>query len=125
MKFTLKNNELTATRKLDFFESLIMEAIKAEDDMPQEAQEDVRKGVYYLLERLDGEMGGTTYKLAQNWLAGLAVHIPFENHDILERAKSFGVLAVNAGDDTLDNFLTSYFGNLASALFGLRAELKL
>ena len=125
MKFTLKNNELTATRKLDFFESLIMEAIKAEDDMPQEAQEDVRKGVYDLLERLDGEMGGTTYKLAQNWLAGLAVHIPFENHDILERAKSFGVLAVNAGDDTLDNFLTSYFGNLASALFGLRAELKL
>ena len=96
MKFTLKNNELTATRKLDFFESLIMEAIKAEDDMPQEAQEDVRKGVYYLLERLDGEI-----------------------------AKAFGVLAVNAGDETLDNFLTSYFGNLVSALFGLRTELKI
>tara|TARA_R110000765_G_scaffold102_1_gene239 strand:+ start:668 stop:1045 length:378 start_codon:yes stop_codon:yes gene_type:complete len=125
MKFTLKNNELTATRKLDFFESLIMEAMESEENMPTEAREDVRKGVDYLLERLDGEMGGTTYKLAQDWFAGLAVHIPFENHDILERAKSFGVLAVNAGDDTLDNFLTGYFGNLVSALFGLRAELKI
>jgi hypothetical protein len=125
MKFTLKNNELTATRKLDFFESLIMEAIESEENMPTEARKDVRKGVDYLLERLDGEMGGTTYKLAQDWFAGLGLGVPFENYDILERAKAFGALAVNAGDETLDNFLTSYFGNLVSALFGLRAELKL
>ena len=125
MKFTLKNNELIATRNLDFFESLIIEAIKAEDEMPQEAQGDIRKGVYYLLERLDGEKGGTTYKLAQDWFAGLAVHVPYMNHDILESAKVFGILSDDASEETQDNFLLSYFGNLASALFGLRTELKI
>ena len=125
MKFTLKNNKLIATRKLDFFESLIMEAIEAEDEMPQEAQEDVRKGVSYLFNRFKGEMGGTTYKLAQDWFAGLAVHAPYMNHDILERAKAFGILSDDASEETQDNFLLSYFGNLASALFGLQRELKI
>jgi hypothetical protein len=125
MKFTLKNNELTATRKLDFFESLIIEAIKAEDDMPQEAQEDVRKGVSYLFNRFKGEMDGTTYKLAQDWFAGLAVHVPYMNHDILERATAFGILSDDASEEAQDRFLVSYFGKLASALFGLRRELKI
>jgi hypothetical protein len=125
MKFTLKDNELTATRKLDFFESLIMEAIESEENISTEAREDVRKGVDYLLERLDGEMGGTTYKLAQDWFAGLAVHVPYMNHDILERAKAFGILSDDASEHTQDRFLVSYFGKLASALFGLRAELKI
>ena len=125
MKFTLKNDKLIATRKLDFFESLIVEAIKAEDEMPQEAQEDIRKGVSYLLERLDNEMRGTSLQLADNWFAGLAVHVPFMNHDILERAKAFGILSDDASEETQDRFLVSYFRRLASALFGLRMELKI
>jgi hypothetical protein len=125
MKFTLKNNELTATRRLDFFESLIMEAIEAEDEMPQEAQEDIRKGVSYLFNRLESEKGGTSYKLAQDWFAGLAVHVPYMNHDILESAKVFGILSDGASEEAQDRFLLSYFGKLASALFGLQRELKI
>ena len=124
-KFTLKNGNLIATRKLDFFESLIVEALKAEEEMPQEAQEDIRKGVAYLFDRLKSEKGGTTYKLAQDWFAGLAVHVPFKNHDILERAKAFGTLPADASEETQDRFLVRYFGQLASALFGLRREFKI
>ena len=124
-KIALENGNLITTRKLDFFESLIMEAIKTEDEMPQGAQEDVRKGVAYLFDRLKSEKGGTTYKLAQDWFAGLAVHVPYMNHDILERAKAFGALSEDASEETQDGFLVRYFGRLASALFGLRRELKI
>ena len=124
-KFTLENGNLIKTRKLDFFESLIVEAIKAEEEMPQEAQEAVRKGVAYLFDRLKSEKGGTTYKLAQDWFAGLAVHVPYMNHDILERAKAFGALPEDASAETQDRFLVRYFGQLASALFGLRREFKI
>lgn len=124
-KFALKNGNLITTRKLDFFESLIVEAIKTEEEAPQEAQEDIRKGVAYLFDRLKSEKGGTTYKLAQDWFAGLAVHVPYMNHDILERAKAFGALPEDASDETQDRFLVRYFGQLASALFGLRRELKI
>lgn len=125
MKFTLKNNELTATRTLDFFESLIVEAIKAEDEMPQEAQEDIRKGVYYLVERLDNEMRGTSLQLADNWFAGLAVHVPYMNHDILERATAFGILSDDASAEQASAFLLSYFSKLGEAFLGLRHELKI
>ena len=124
-KFALKNGNLITTRKLDFFESLIVEAIKTEEEAPQEAQEDIRKGVAYLFDRLKSEKGGTTYKLAQDWFAGLAVHVPFKNHDILERAKAFGALPEGASEETQDRFLVRYFGQLASALFGLRREFKI
>ena len=121
-KFALENGN---TRKLDFFESLIVEAIKAEEEAPQEAQEDVRKGVSHLFDRLKSEKGGTSYKQAQDWFAGLAVHVPFKNHDILERAKAFGALPEDASEETQDRFLVRYFGQLASALFGLRREFKI
>ena len=124
-KFTLKNGNLIATRKLDFFESLIVEAMEAEGEMPQEAQEDVRKGVAYLFDRLKSEKGGTSYQLAQDWFAGLAMHVPYMNHDILERAKAFGAISEDASEETQDRFLVRYFGQLASALFGLRRELKI
>ena len=125
MKFTLKNNELTATRKLDFFESLVMEAIEVEDEMPQEAQEDIRKGVSYLFNRLKSEKGGTTYKMAQDWFAGLAVHVPYMNHDILERATAFGILWDDASAEQASAFLLSYFSKLGKAFLGLRHELKI
>jgi hypothetical protein len=124
-KFTLKNGNLIATRKLGFFESLIVEAMEAEGEMPQEAQEDVRKGVAYLFDRLKSEKGGTSYQLAQDWFAGLAMHVPYMNHDILERAKAFGALSEDASEETQDRFLVRYFGQLASALFGLRREFKI
>ena len=125
-KFTLENGNLIATRKLDFFESLIIEAMEAEmEEMPKDAQWDLVKGVAYLFDRLKSEKGGTSYQLAQDWFAGLAVHVPFMNHDILERAKAFGALPADASEETQDGFLVRYFGQLASALFGLRRELKI
>ena len=124
-KFTLKNGNLIATRKLDFFESLIVEAIKAEEEMPKDAQWDLVKGVAYLFDRLKSEMGGTSYRLAQDWFAGLAVHVPFKNYDILERAKAFGALPEDASEETQDRFLVQYFRQLASALFWLRREFKI
>ena len=42
--FTLKNGNLIATRKLGFFESLIVEAIKTEEEAPQEAPEEAPCG---------------------------------------------------------------------------------
>ena len=45
-KFTLENGNLIKTRKLDFFESLIVEAMEAEmEEMPKDAQWDLVKGV--------------------------------------------------------------------------------
>ena len=125
-KFTLENGNLIATRKLDFFESLIIEAMEAEmEEMPKDAQWDLVKGVAYLFDRLKSEKGGATYKLAQDWFAGLAVHVPFKSCEILERAKAFGALSDDASDETQDRFLVRYFGQLASALFGLRREFKI
>ena len=124
-KIALENGNLITTRKLDFFESLIVEAIKTEEEAPQEAQEDIRKGVAYLFDRLKSEKGGTSYYDAETWFAGLAVHVPFRNHDILERAKAFGALPEDASEETQDRCLVRYFGQLASALFGLRRESKI
>ena len=124
-KFTLENGNLIATRKLDFFESLVIEAMEAEDEMPKDAQWDLVKGVAYLFDRLKSEKGGTSYYDAETWFAGLAVHVPFRNHDILERAKAFGALPEDASEETQDRFLVRYFGQLASALFGLRREFKI
>jgi len=124
-RFTLENGNLIATRKLDFFESLIVEAIKTEEEAPQEAQENIRKGVTYLFDRLKSEKGGSNYYDAETWFAGLAVHVPYMNHEILERAKAFGALPEDASEETQDRFLVQYFGQLASALFGLRREFKI
>ena len=125
-KFTLRNGNLIATRKLDFFESLIVEAMEAEmGEWAKNAQGGLANGVAYLSDRLKSEKGGTSYQLARDWFAGLAVHVPYENHEILERAKAFGALSEDASEETQAGFLVRYFGQLASALFGLRREFKI
>lgn len=57
-------------------------------------------------------MGWT--QATENWLSGLAIDIPFNNCDILDRAQNAGICGLDGEDE--DKFLSDYFGNLAKAL---------
>ncbi|HEY6143697.1 MAG TPA: hypothetical protein VIV55_09835 [Flavobacterium sp.] len=61
--------------------------------------------------------------LFSEWLSGLpsTLTVPFYNNEILENAKENGYVFTT--DETIDEFLNSYFMNLAKAFFTLKNNL--
>lgn len=58
-------------------------------------------------------------KALNDWLSGLALNIAFYNYDILENAKAWGGLPVNASELEQDACLENYFPFMTTRLIAL------
>jgi hypothetical protein len=62
----------------------------------------------------------------KEWLSGLpsSIHVPFYNHDILEKAEQWGMIDKNATDDQQYEFLEEWFWTYAREIHKMMREFK-
>tara|TARA_R100001460_G_scaffold9865_2_gene23428 strand:- start:1176 stop:1508 length:333 start_codon:yes stop_codon:yes gene_type:complete len=96
-----------------FYRALILSAVDEDlNNNPIEEKEKIpylRKAVYNAEQSL-------SFKACKSFLGGLGINIPYENWEILENAKKFGILPYNASERYLDEYLFIYFDEMGKEL---------
>ena len=107
-----------------FYAGLILSAVENEDGIPENAT--LSEKVDFAWGRFQSEVGkwrspqiGETGALKE-WFQGLALSVPYMNHEILKLAKESGVLRKNASESAEDDFLGAYWVRLVIALRAMK-----
>lgn len=101
---------------------ILIESLDGEDTTPFETNEE---GFKHLFERYYQEVGKwqegsmTRIQSIKHWLQGLAINIPFYNHDIIELAKKYNYQQSDSADERL---IDSYWNALATRFFTITAN---
>ena len=113
------------TRKIDslaFYENTILESI--DENLEGEPITLESSKVWYGRERFASEYSWRVKQVGKvqamtDWLQGLALNVPYYNHEILENAKEAGIFHGEGREGAEDEFLDLYWRRLALACIRL------
>ncbi len=92
--------------KVKFYKTLIKEALEVDELTIEQAYK-----------RFLTEKTGRGYDALKDWLQGLAISIPYMNHDILVAAYELGLHSESTRETTKDNLIESYWDDIALVLY--------
>ena len=96
-----------------FYRALILNAV--DEDLENDPIEEKEK-IPYLRKAVYGSHKSLSFTACKSFLSGLGINIPYENWEILENAKKFGILPYNASERYLDEYLFIYFDEIGKEL---------
>lgn len=81
----------------------------------------------YIFERFDIEYGWRAeqvggVKAMTEWLAGLALNLPYQYDDIIELAEAMGSIDENASEKIQDKIVSNYFEFMANIILGFNKK---
>ena len=112
----------TKPDSLKFYENTILDSI--EENHEEEALTTESQKVNFGSKRFESECGWNVKRVGKvnavrDWLQGLALDVPYNNHEILENAKNAGIFYGEGREGAEDEFLGMYWRRLALACIRL------
>jgi len=117
----MKTQDITES----FYQTIVLDAIRDEEGQETASVKDC---VSFAWDRFQSEVGSwMTQREGQSqaikhWFQGLALNVPYQNHEILQLAKDALVLKADASEEEEDTFLDRYWARLSMALTQLKVE---
>lgn len=121
MKFKPATEKLTGRELKKFYAQIFVDAIQS-----TEGGEDLegKDAFAFAYDKFLGEMGWQVsregmQRAVRDWLQGLALNIPFNNHEILQLAQQTGHLPESPTEHQEDKILEEYWDFMASTFLYL------
>ena len=124
-------SKLHYTKYHENYKNYILDCISDEDDLIGKNLSREEK-IKYLFDRFNSEYGwkigrtkdDTKQNVIAEWLSGLAIHIPYSYHDIIELAKNMGSVDYNLTSVQEDRICENYWNFMAYMILLLEKEIK-